>query len=248
MNPADESSPARPTGPFASTHWSLVLLARGQASPAADQALAALCEAYWYPLYAYIRRRVGSADRAEELTQEFFARLLEHDFLAGVDQGRGRFRAFLLACCNHFLANQRDHARARKRGGGKTIQSLDFLSAAQRYDQEPADTLTPERLFDRRWALRLLEATLDHLRREFQEAGKGPLYEHLKAALLGDHAALSYAQIGAEVGLSEAAVKKAAQRLKQRYREVLRAEIAATVDSPEQVDEEIRDLFAALPS
>jgi len=246
MQPADDPRPILPATPFASTHWSLVLLARGQPSAAADEALAALCETYWYPLYAYIRRRVGSADRAEELTQEFFTRLLQNDFLAHVDQTRGRFRAYLLACCSHFLANERDHAQAQKRGGGRTILSLDFHDADQRYSHEPADTLTPQRLFDRRWALLLLETTLDRLRLEFHEAGKGPLYERLKAALLGDHAALSYAQIAVELGMTEAAVKKAAQRLKQRYSEVLRSEIAATVDSPEGLEEEIHDLFAAL--
>jgi RNA polymerase sigma factor (sigma-70 family) len=224
------------------------LLARGQPSPEANEALAALCRTYWYPLYVYIRRRTGSADEAEDLTQEFFTRLLQNDFLASVDRARGRFRAYLLACCNHFLANEHDRARAHKRGGDRATLALDFRSAAERYQHEPADTLTPQRLFDRRWAILLLEATLDRLRREFHEAGKGPLYEHLKGALLGDHAALSYAKIGAELGMTEAAVKKAAQRLKQRYRELLRAEIAATVDGPEQVDDEIRDLFAALPS
>jgi len=248
MNPAEESNPAPPAGQFASTHWSLIVLARGRPAPEADEALAALCRVYWYPLYVYIRRQVGSADRAEELTQEFFVRLLQSDFLAHVDQARGRFRAFLLACCNHFLANQRDQERAQKRGGGRTILSLDFLSAEHRYQHEPADTLTPERLFDRRWALLLLQATLDRLRQEYHEAGKGPLYEHLKGALVGDPSALAYAEIGAELGMSEAAVKKAAQRLRQRYREVLRAEILATVDGPERVEDEIRDLFNALPS
>lgn len=246
MEPADEPNPVPPAASFASTQWSLVLLARGQSSPAADDAMATLCRTYWYPLYVYIRRRVGSADQAEELTQEFFTRLLTNDFLANVDQGRGRFRAFLLACCNHFLANERDRARAHKRGGGRPVLSLDFRAAAQRYGNEPADTLTPQRLFERRWALLLLEAALDRLRQEFQDAGKGLLYERLKAALLGDHGAVCYRQIGADLAMTEAAVKKAAQRLKQRYRELLRAEIAATVDGPEQVEDEIRDLFAAL--
>jgi RNA polymerase sigma-70 factor (ECF subfamily) len=248
MKPVDEPNPVSPADHFASTHWSLIVLARGRSSPQADEALAALCQAYWYPLYVYIRRRVGSADRAEELTQEFFARLLEKDFLGSVDRARGRFRAFLLACCNHFLSNERDLERAQKRGGGRPVLSLDFPSADQRYRHEPADTLTPERLFDRRWALLLLNATLDRLRLEFDEAGKGKLYEYLKGAILGEPVALSYAQIGAELNMSEAAVKKAAQRLKRRYRELLRAEIAATVDGPGGVDEEIRDLFTALPS
>jgi RNA polymerase sigma-70 factor (ECF subfamily) len=248
MHSPDNPNPVPAAAPFASTHWSLVLLARGRPSPAANEAMAALCRAYWYPLYAYIRRRVGSAADAEDLTQEFFTRLLQNDFLATVDRSRGRFRAFLLACCNHFLANECDRARAQKRGGGRAILSLDFRDADQRYATEPAETLTPERLFGRRWALQLLEATLDRLRDEYHQAGKASLYERLKGALLGDHAALSYAQIGTELDLTEAAVKKAAQRLKQRYRELLRAEIAVTVDGPEEVEEEIRDLFAALPA
>jgi RNA polymerase sigma-70 factor (ECF subfamily) len=248
MPRAEEPNPAAPPAQFASTHWSLVLLARDRRSPAADEALAALCRAYWYPLYVYIRRRIGSADEAEELTQEFFTRLLQDDFLANVDQSRGRFRAYLLACCNHFLANERDRARALKRGGGRPTLSLDFRAADQRYGHEPADTLTPQRLFERRWALLLLDATLERLRGEFHQAGKGPLYERLKATLLGDQGAVGYGLVAADLGMTEAAVKKAAQRLKQRYREVLCDEIAATVDGPERVDEEIRDLFAALAS
>jgi RNA polymerase sigma-70 factor (ECF subfamily) len=246
MTSPEDGHPVSRPGQFASTHWSLIVLARGQPSPEADQALAELCRAYWYPLYVYIRHKVGSADRAEELTQEFFTRLLEKDFLAGVAPEKGRFRAFLLACCNHFLANERDRERARKRGGGATIVSLDFPSAAQRYHQEPAECLTAERLFQRCWALALLDATLEQLRREFHDAGKGPLYEHLKAALVGEHAALSYAEIGAALAMSEAAVKKAAQRLRDRYREVIRARIAATVNGPEMVEEEVRELFAVL--
>jgi RNA polymerase sigma-70 factor (ECF subfamily) len=152
----------------------------------------------------------------------------------------------LLACCNHFLANQRDHDRARKRGAGQLVLSLDFASAAQRYRQEPADNLTPERLFDRRWALTLLDAVLEQLRRQYHRDGKGPLYEHLKATLVGDQAALSYAEIGAALGMSEAAVKKAAQRLRQRYRAVVGEQVAATVENPELVEAEVRDLFTTL--
>jgi RNA polymerase sigma-70 factor (ECF subfamily) len=246
MKPPEEAPTSPGADQFASTHWSLILLARGQATPEAHEALAALCRAYWYPLYAYVRRRVGSADRAGDLTQEFFARLLEKDFLATVDPGHGKFRAFLLACCNHFLANERDRERAQKRGGGRTPLPLDLPSAEDRYGREPGDPLTPERLFQRRWAITLLDQVLDRLRQEFREAGRGPLYQHLEGALLGDHAALSYAEVAAAVGSTEAAVKKAAQRLRARYRELLRAQIAATVDGPEAVEEEIRDLFAAL--
>jgi RNA polymerase sigma-70 factor (ECF subfamily) len=233
---------------FASTQWSVVVLARDPTTPEARAALASLCRAYWYPLYAYVRRQVPSAERAEELTQEFFTRLLERDGLAGVDRAKGKFRAFLLACCKHFLANERDRERALKRGGGQTIVSLDFPSAVERYRHEPADSLTPEKLFQRRWALTLLDAVLDQLRREYHDAGKGALFERLKGALVGDHAAQPYGEIASALAMTEAAVKKAAQRLRQRYREVLCEQIAATVDGPEAVEEEIRELFTALGS
>jgi RNA polymerase sigma-70 factor (ECF subfamily) len=230
---------------FASTQWSLVLQAR-QRGGAADQALAALCRLYWYPIYAYLRRKVGSAQRAEDLTQEFFVRFLDKEFLTGVDRDKGRFRAFLLACCNHFLANQADRDNAQKRGGHRVIHSLDFRSAEQRYLHEPADTATPERLFERRWALTLLDAALARLRREFIDAGKEQLFDWLKASLTGDADALPFARIATSLGMSEDAVKKAAQRLRQRYGEVLREQIAATLDGPESIEDEIRSLFTAL--
>jgi RNA polymerase sigma-70 factor (ECF subfamily) len=232
--------------PFATTQWSLVLLARNRASPQADDALATLCRAYWYPLYAFIRRQVPTAEQAEDLTQEFFSRLLEKDFLRTVDRARGRFRAFLLACCKHFLANERDRAGARKRGGGRPTLSLDFQSAAERYHREPADTLTPEKLFERRWALTLLDQALGQLGREFGQAGKGELFEHLKVALVGGVGTPSHAEVAEALSMTEAAVKKAAQRLRERYRVLLRELIAATVDGPGEVDDEVRTLFTAL--
>jgi RNA polymerase sigma-70 factor (ECF subfamily) len=240
--------PAEPprADPFATTQWSLVLLARDRASPQADEALAALCRAYWYPLYAFIRRQVRTAEQAEDLTQEFFARLLEKDYLRTVDRTRGRFRAFLLACCKHFLANERDRARARKRGGGRSILSLDFQSAADRYRREPADTLTPEKLFERRWALTLLDQALEQLGQAFSQAGKGELFGHLKVTLVGAVGKPSHAEAAEALGMTEAAVKKAAQRLRERYRVILRELIAATVDGPGEVDDEIQTLFAVL--
>jgi RNA polymerase sigma-70 factor (ECF subfamily) len=237
-----------PSGHMPSTLWSIILLAQDGSTGEADQALATLCRTYWYPLYVYIRKRTGATDRAEDLTQAFFTRFLEKDFLAQAAPEKGRFRAYLLACCNHFLANSWDHERAQKRGGGRRVLSLDLRSAEQQYRHEPADTLSADRLFERRWALTVLEATLSRLRDEFHEARKGPLYEHLKAALVGEHNALSYADIGRALGMSEAAVKKAAQRLRQRYRELLREHVAATVEGPGAVEDEIRDLFAALRS
>jgi RNA polymerase sigma-70 factor (ECF subfamily) len=244
-SPDGSEQPPRPD-PFATTQWSLVLLARERASPQAEVALAALCRAYSYPLYAFIRRQVPTTEQAEDLTQEFFARLLEKDFLRTVDRGRGRFRAFLLACCKHFLANERDRTGARKRGGACSILSLDFQSAANRYRHEPADTLTPEKLFERRWALTLLDQALAQLGREFAQSDKSELFERLKGTLVGGPDQPSHAEIGAALGMTEAAVKKAAQRLRERYRSILRELIAATVDNSREIDDEIRTLFTAL--
>jgi RNA polymerase sigma factor (sigma-70 family) len=244
MPPASPNS--GPSGRFATTHWSLIARARGAAAPEAREALASLCRAYWYPLYAFIRRRGASADEAQDLTQEFFARLLEKDFLAAVDPGKGRFRAFLLAACKHFLANERDRARARKRGGGRPLLSLDLQDAEGRYLLEPAHGLTPEKLFERRWALTLLDQMLARLRGEYQGAGKGRVFDGLKNSLTAGEATTPYPQLAAELGMSEGAVKVAAHRLRRRYRQLLRDEIARTVRDPAGVDDEVRDLFAAL--
>ena len=232
---------------FATTHWSLVLAARDRAEPGADEALAGLCSLYWYPLYAYVRRRGHGADEAHDLTQEFFARLLGKDFLAGVDRGKGKFRAFLLAACSHFLANERDRVRAKKRGGGRAILSLSAADAEGRYSAEPADALTPEKLFERRWALALLQQVMTRLRDEFEAKGKGRLFDRLRGFLVGEKGA-GYRQAANELRLSEGAVKVAVHRLRQRYRELLHEEIARTVGAAEEVEEEIRALFAALGS
>lgn len=248
-NPSDKGMIQAPAARFDSTQWSLVLLAGAAGdSPEARQAMACLCSAYWYPLYVFIRRQGHKADVAEDLTQEFFTRFLDRDFLGAVDRSRGKFRTFLLACCRHFLANQRDFAQAQKRGGGQAILSLDFTGAQERYQQEPASTWTAEKLFERRWALTLLDQVLRQLRQEYQAQEKSDLFEHLRTVLVGENSALSYAQIGTSLGMSEDAVKKAAQRLRQRYGLLLREQIAATVDEPAMIDEEIRDLFAALSS
>lgn len=231
---------------FQTTRWSLVAAAGQRDAPGAGDALAALCAAYWYPLYAFVRRQGHSADEAQDLTQEFFARLLDTDFLAGVDPTRGRFRAYLLAACKHFLANERDRSRAQKRGGGREHLSLDFPSAEQRYLLEPAHELTAEKLFDRRWALTLLDQVLGRLRDEFARADKLALFDRLKSFLTGDRDPERYSQVGAELGLSEGAVKVAVHRLRKRYRELLQEEIGRTVDDARAIDEEIRALFAAL--
>ena len=247
--PPDPKSVQVRAGGFASTQWSVVLLAGGERdAPDVQEALTRLCSVYWYPLYVFIRRQGHSADDAEDLVQEFFARFLEKDFLGAVDKNRGRFRTFLLACCQHFLANQRDFDRSQKRGGGRTTISLDFLAAAERYHREPASGETAETLYLRRWAITLLDQVLADLQRQYQAEGKGELFDHLKHVLLGVSEALSYARIGAALQMTEEAVRKAAQRLRQRYRIVLHECIADTVDQPERVEEEIRDLFAALAS
>ena len=246
MPPSSPAPEPAPGGRFATTHWSLIVAAREGEAAQAQEALAGLCRAYWYPLYGYIRHQGHAADRAQDLTQEFFARLLEKDFLAAVDREKGKFRSFLLAACKHFLANEHDRECARKRGGGRQALSLDLRDAAGRYAHEPAHGETPERLFERRWALALLEQVLARLRREYEAAGKGRWFASLKGRLAGEGATASHARTAAELGVSEGAVKVAVHRMRKRYREVLRDEIAQTVDDPGQVEDEIRALFAAL--
>jgi RNA polymerase sigma-70 factor (ECF subfamily) len=241
MSPSD-ASPGR----FATTHWSLIVAAREGEAAQAQEALAALCQAYWYPLYGYIRHQGHPADRAQDLTQEFFARLLEKDFLGTVDPEKGKFRSFLLAACKHFLANEHDRERARKRGGDRHGLSLDFRDADGRYAHEPAHSETPDRLFERRWALALLDQVLARLRGEYETAGKGRLFECLKGRLTGGTGGAPHARAAAELGLSEGAIKVAVHRLRKRYRELVREEIAHTVEDPGQVEDEIRALFAAL--
>jgi RNA polymerase sigma-70 factor (ECF subfamily) len=244
MSSADQQSAS---ARFATTHWTLVLAAKDCEAPQAREALAALCTAYWYPLYAFIRRQGHDAHAAQDLTQEFFMRLLEPGFLGTVDRAKGKFRSFLLACCKHFLANERDRARALKRGGGRWPAALDFAAAESRYALERASALSPERLFERRWASTLLDQVLVRLRDEFATAGKEKYFNRLKTYLAGDRSGGTYEEFGAEFGMSEGAVKVAVHRLRGRYRELLREEIARTVDA-DQIEAEIRDLFAVLGS
>jgi RNA polymerase sigma-70 factor (ECF subfamily) len=231
---------------FRTTRWSLVLAARDRTSPEARLALQELCEAYWYPLYAFIRRHGHLAEEAQDLTQEFFVRLLEKDFLALADQSRGKFRSFLMAACQHFLANERDRAQARKRGGGREFLSIDARAGESRYLAEPAHDLTAERLFERRWALMLLQHVLGRLREEFRQAGKGEQFEELKVFLTGEKSAGQYTQAAEAVRATPGAVRVAVHRLRRRYRELLREEIARTVNDPGQIEAEIRDLMTAL--
>jgi RNA polymerase sigma-70 factor (ECF subfamily) len=231
-------SPAR--SQFRDTRWSVVLAAQAGEEADAQAALTELCGAYWYPLYAFVRRSGHSPEEAEDLTQEFFGRLLAKDWLAGIDRAKGRFRAFLLATMKHFLANEWHRSQTLKRGGNMIAVPLD---AEERYACEPADTLTPETLYQRRWALTLIEQVFAALRAEMEQAGKGELFDTLKDLLSPDPQNLPYADVGVRLGLSEDAVKMMVYRLRKRYRDLLRAHVAATVGTSAEVDGEIRDLF-----
>jgi DNA-directed RNA polymerase specialized sigma24 family protein len=232
-------------GHFVTTHWSAVLAAGREDSAAARQALEELCRTYWAPLHAYARRRGYSPDAAADLTQGFFTRLIASRDLAQVDPAKGRFRSFLLASLKHFLANDWDRAQAQVRGGGTVHVPLDPASSNGNAALDPVDTLTPERVFERQWALTLLNMVLDQLQGEYAADGKAALFDALKGSLTGERPSAHYARIGIDLGLSEGAVKVAAHRLRARYRERLRQAIARTVASEEEIDEEIRYLFAA---
>ena len=212
----------------------------------AATALEALCRAYWYPLYAYVRRCGHSPPDAQDLTQEFFARLLEHNWIARADRHKGRFRSFLLMALKRFLANEWDKARTLKRGGQVRLISLRLDTAETRYSQEPADTSTPEQVFEKQWALALLESVLNQLRAEDAGDGKAVLFDTLKPCLIGSRESQPYAALAADLEMTEGAVKVAVCRLRERYRERLKAEIAHTVASPAEVDEELHHLFRVL--
>lgn len=243
----DSLAARRPTGDrqFHTTEWSVVLAA-GAAEPASHDALSRLCEAYWYPLYACVRRRTGDAHQAQDLTQAFFAHLLENHGIERADPRRGRFRAFLLAALDNFLANEWNKARAAKRGGGRPAISLDFDTGESRYQIEPADTLTPEMLFERRWILTLLDRVLDALRVELAEAGKAEHFEQLKDGLTGETTAEQYERAAETLGITAAAARQAAYRMRKRYRQLFRAEVASTVANEAEVDEEIGRLLKIL--
>jgi RNA polymerase sigma-70 factor (ECF subfamily) len=231
---------------FASTHWSLVIAAGERGRTEAEHALAVLCQRYWFPLYAFARRRVPELHEAQDLTQEFFLRLLEKNTLAAASSERGRFRSFLLASMKNFLANEWDHATSQKRGGGRQRLSLDWESGESRLSLEPVHADSPERVFERQWAMTLLENVLQRLQYEFQTAGKSRQFELLKETLTGGRAALNYPAVAAELSISEEAVRQAAHRLRKRYRDLLREEVAATVENDTEIEDEISRLFQAL--
>jgi RNA polymerase sigma-70 factor (ECF subfamily) len=231
---------------FLTTRWSLVLAAGAEGSSRAAEAMEQLCRAYWYPLYAFVRQHGRTPHDAQDLTQEFFAELLRRRDLSAVGREKGKFRSFLLASLQHFLANERKKATRLKRGGGKIVVSIDAAAAENRYAGELSHDLAADKLFERRWAMALLEQAIEQLRQEFVKAGKLPLFERLKIYLTGDKNGPPYAQVAASLGLSEAAVKMAVSRLRRRYREVLRGQIGQTVASADEIEDEIRHLFTAL--
>ena len=235
---------------FATTRWSIVVAAGRQSSADSRDALEALCETYWPALYAYVRRRVASVEEAQDLTQAFFAELLDKNYVGAADRERGRFRSYLFTALQHFLSKDWDKAKAQKRGGGRQPLSLDFGSADSKLEVAcgGASGLSAEQLYDREWTCALLSAILARLEREFEEAGKKPTFEALKPFLVGDAAGATYAAASTNLGLSEAAARQAATRLRKRYRELLREEIAQTVENAEEIDDEIRSLFKSLES
>ena len=233
---------------FPSTMWSMVLAAGEARSARSQEALTQLCRIYWYPLYAYLRRNGQSPQDAEDLTQSFFEQLLAHERLEQVEREKGRFRSFLLASLRHHLCDHWDKAHAQKRGGHARIIPLDGLEAEKRYAAEPGAPLDPERIFERRWALTLLDRVLSRLENEFVNSGKKERFDQLHGSLLGDPQSETYAQIGERLGMSEGAVKVAVMRLRQRYRDLFRLEIAETVGCEHEVEEEMRHVFTVLSS
>ena len=234
-----------PRSSFQATQWTVILAAAGDGS-AAHRALATLCECYWDPLYAFGRRTGLSPEDTEDAVQGFFADLLERQAITRVDRAKGRFRSFLLASFKNFLSHERARLQAEKRGGKCTFIELDAHDAEQRYALEPADHLTPDKLYDRRWARVLLERAHQRLAQEYEGAGKGTLFSHLRPILGVSRAEMNYAEIGSQVGMSPGAVKVAAHRMRERHRTILREEVGATVDSPGEIDAELRHLIEAL--
>ena len=230
---------------FATTHWSLVLEARRD-SPQSQSAVAELCGRYWYPVYAFLRRRGSSPEDASDLTQDFFATLLEKEYLDDVDRQKGRFRTFLLTAVTRFAAKAYERQQAQKRGGGRKHLSLDVSQGECRYQHEPADDWTPEKIFARRWALTILDAALGRLRKDHEESGRIALFETLKVYLTGDSGAPPLAEAARRLNMTEGAVKVAVHRLRERYRQALRDEIGQTVADPADVEDELTALSAAL--
>lgn len=233
-------------GQFPATQWDMVAAAALRSSPESEAALASLCEAYWYPVYAYVRRRGHAADDAQDLTQEFFTSLLEKGALRVADRARGRFRTFLLTALQNFLVKEWTKATAQKRGGGRAPLSLDFAMAEDRYMREPADDWTPERVYERRWALTVLSRAKKRLKQRYVDSGSPQVFERLGVFLTDAPEAPPYEDVAAKVDMTVGAVKMAVHRLRDRYREAIREEIAQMVSDPTEVDDELNALLAAL--
>jgi len=244
MNTDARQSPAPAV--FATTHWSVVVQAGEVESPQTSEALAQLCNTYWYPLYVYVRRKGYAAHDAQDLTQEFFARLLARNYLGGVDRRKGKFRSFLLGALEHFLAKEWRRAHAQKRGGGHATFSLDEVDAESRYLLEPAHDLTPEKIYDRRWATTILRQAMSELQRDYETRHQSELFANVESLLSPDGASGSYAEIATSLGMNEGALKVAVHRLRKRYGELIRAQIAQTVATPQEIEEELRYLFSVL--
>jgi RNA polymerase sigma factor (sigma-70 family) len=228
---------------FSTTHWSVVLAAGEAGTPQAREALEVLCRTYWPPLYAFVRRQGHDATESEDLIQEFFARLLRREFPGGVQREGGRFRSYLLTSLRRFLTNEWQRARTQKRGGGVRVMSWEALRAEDRYGPEPCDPVTPEMLYDRRWALVLLERVRGQLGAEQFEEGRGEVFEVLQPCLTGAERLIPYAALARQLGVTESAIKMTVHRLRKRFGELLRREIRQTVDRPEAVEDEIRSLL-----
>jgi RNA polymerase sigma factor (sigma-70 family) len=249
MNPDRPTSTSQPANPwFTTTHWSVILAARDSQSPRSREALESLCRSYWYPLYSFARRTDHSAADAEDLTQGFFARLLEKDYLKAAAQDKGRFRTFMLVAFKRYLANEWDRQHSQKRGGFSAAVLIDQEEAESRFAAEAAHHLSPDLLFDRQWAMTLLDRTMAQLRQEYVSSERAALFDYVRPCVVREESALPYAEIGERLKLSEAAIKMAVQRLRGRYREILRREIAQTVASEEEIDAEIRHLFSTFSS
>jgi RNA polymerase sigma factor (sigma-70 family) len=251
--PRSEPEPSISTGPlpsaaaqFATTHWSVVAAAGCEDLPQRSEALEQLCRTYWYPLYSYVRRRGFGPEDAQDLTQEFFAKLLRKNYPAQADRAKGKFRSFLLLTLNHFLADEFDRTTTKKRGGGQVFIPLDAETAEGRYLREPADHLSPEKLFERRWAQSILENALKRLRQEYGSGTQPEAYAVLKGFEPGEQLSLSYAEAAARLGISESALKSKIHRLRQRHRELVREEISKTVSTSAEIDEELRHLLVVL--
>ncbi len=242
QSPEQQTSAAR----FATTHWSVVLAASQGAASGSREALEKLCGTYWQPVYAYLRRKGYGTSEAQDLTQGFFARFLEKNYLENVAPEKGKFRSYLLGAVKHFVSNERDRAQAKKRGGGRRFIPLDVAGAESRCGIEPSDELTPEKIFDKCWALALLDHVLSRLEEEAVRAGTGKSFDHLKVFLTGEKGAPSYRETAKELNMTEGAVKVAVHRMRRRYRDILKEEVVGTVAGPEEAEDEIRYLLSAV--